>query len=107
MREDKISTRVSASLSHRIVSNSHGAHCGTECSWNVSPYFIPSRTTLPASYSRGYPDLLRRYGVSLELCSRSSSGTSGLWITAKVETRLRYTQISLKIASSGVSSRNG
>jgi hypothetical protein len=28
------------------VSDLHGAHCGTDCAWNVFPYFIPSQGVL-------------------------------------------------------------
>lgn len=40
---DRPSAHVRFIKSRHNVSNSHDAHCGTDCNRNVCPYFIPSQ----------------------------------------------------------------
>lgn len=58
---------------HRNASNSHGAHCGTDCAWNVCPYFIPSRTPLadlPARHNPVIYDLFCKRYFLFNVCTK-------------------------------------
>jgi hypothetical protein len=73
--------------------SSHGAHCGTDCAWNVCPYFIPSRTLLADLPARSiaYPTF---NGLCMYLCtqgSRGLPGSSGLY-GVEMEARRNSTQ---------------
>lgn len=78
--------------------SSHGAHCGTECAWNVSPYFIPPRpllqTFLQGTIARSRPLCSQITTTAWSFVLEKLSGGHGRYISA---------QILIKFARSGVS----